>query len=223
MSQIVLCVEDNEQVQMFNKIHLERKGFTVKPAMTIAQARDEVNREIPGLIILDIHLPDGNGLDFLRELRKTSNVPVIALTNSKEDEDIVKGLESGCDDYMPKPYTFPVLCARIERLLRRASQMPEKKEFATLKVDVFSQQAFVNGENLSLAQKEFLLLLFFMENEGKIMGADYLYEKIWGQSMNNDNRTLKKHISAIRRKLEDANSVYNITNLRGEGYCFDKV
>ena len=89
MNKIILCVEDNEQIQMFNKLHLEAKGFAVRLAMTLLDARDEINRETPGLIILDIHLPDGNGLDFLRELRKTSNIPVIALTDSKEDVDIL--------------------------------------------------------------------------------------------------------------------------------------
>jgi len=223
MIKTILCVEDNEQVQIFNKIHLEKKGFTVKLAMTIAQAHDEVSSEMPGLIILDIHLPDGNGLDFLRELRKTSNLPVIALTNNKEDEDIVKGLESGCDDYMPKPYTFPVLFARIERLLRRASQVPEKKVFGSLSLDVFSQQAFIHGEDLLLAQKEFALLLLFTENEDKTMSAEYIYQKVWNAPIGSDKNALQKRISTIRKRLENSNCGYTVRTVYNEGYCFEKI
>jgi DNA-binding response OmpR family regulator len=136
----VLCVEDNPQVQMLNKPLLEAKGFAVELAMTLAEAREAVGRSMPDVIILDMRLPDGSGLDFLRELRKTSAVPVIALTVKKEDADIIEGMESGCDDYVPKPYSFPVLYTRIEGLLRRACQRSiVLSHFRSLKVSHFSR------------------------------------------------------------------------------------
>ena len=114
---IILCVEDNKHVQMLNKLLLENKGFMVKQAMTIAEAQEEVRREIPGLIILDMHLPDGCGLSFLRELRKTSDVPVIALTNNNEERCIVEDITSGYDYYISKPYNFFMLYTKIKSVL----------------------------------------------------------------------------------------------------------
>ena len=217
---VILCVEDNVQVQIFNKQLLEAEGFTVKLAMTLTEAREELAREMPGLIILDIHLPDGNGLDFLRELRKTSNVPVIALTNDNEENDLVVGLASGCDDYLPKPYTFPVLLARIDALMRRASNVPDLIEKGSLKLDVLAGQAFLYDKNLLLAQKEFLLLLFFVQNEEKTISAEYIYEKIWKQPMSDDDNALKNTVYKLRKKLNG--SGYIITNERGEGYGFER-
>jgi DNA-binding response OmpR family regulator len=152
-NKIILCVEDNIKVQEFNQPLLEAKGFTVKAAMTLYEAREAIKREMPGLIILDIHLPDGNGLDFLREIRETSNIPVIALTNNKQEQDIETGFASGCDDYMTKPYTFPVLYARIEGLLRRVSKVPDVLVKGSLTLNVLAGLAFLNGEDLHLQKK----------------------------------------------------------------------
>jgi DNA-binding response OmpR family regulator len=219
----ILCVEDNEEVQMFNKPLLEKKGFTVELAFTLAEAREAVGRKMPDLIILDIRLPDGSGLDFLMELRKTSNVPVIALTDKKEDIDIIKGMESGCDDYMPKPHVFPVLYAKIEGLLRRASIVPDILEKGALKLDLHAGKAFIGGEDLLLAQKEFSLLLLFAQNQDKVMSAEYIYEKIWNAAIGNDKNALKNRISAMRKKLENGDSGYTISNVYGKGYCFEKI
>ena len=208
------------QVQMINKPLLEAKGFTVKPAMTLREAREEISREMPALIILDIHLPDGNGLDFLRELRKTSMIPVIALTNNKKERDIVEGLASGCDDYIPKPYTFPILYARIEALLRRTNNIPEIVSKSAITLRITSDEAFVNGVNLHLSKKEFSLLCFFFNNENRFMNAEYIYEQVWGQPMAGDDKSLKNIMSALRKKLLD--SGYVITNDYGTGYCFER-
>ena len=221
MNKVILCVEDNMQVQIFNKPLLEAKGFTVKPAATLAEARDITARELPCLIILDIHLPDGNGLDFLRELRKTSNVPVLALTDDNEDKDIVAGFASGCDDYVPKPYTFEVLYARIEGLLRRASGVPDFIEKGSLKVDISSRRAFVRGRDILLKPKEFDVLLYLVRNYETHIGAELLYRKIWGQEMSGDDNAVKFQISSLRKKLES--SGYTITSKRGEGYCFEQT
>jgi DNA-binding response OmpR family regulator len=220
-SKVILCVEDNMAVQTFNKPLLEQAGYTVKPAMTLAGAWETVRREMPGLIVLDIHMTDGNGLDFLRELRKTSNVPVLLLTGDSKDADMVSGFQSGCDDYLPKPYAFPVLLARIEALLRRAASVPEILTKGNLTLGITKMIARVNGEDLSLPPKEFALLLFFVQHEGSTMSDEYLYETIWGQPMIDDNSAIKNMIYKLRKKLNG--SGYTITNERGEGYCFGAI
>ena len=221
-SKVILCVEDNMQVQMFNKPLLESKGYAVKLAVTLREARDVIAQEMPDLIILDIHLPDGNGLDFLRELRKTSKVPVIALTNSKEEQDIIEGLTSGCDDYIPKPHTFPVLYARIEARLRAVEQMPETITKGNLTIKFLPNRVFVDGQKLQLPQIGFNLLLLFVQNENKCLNPRYIYEKVWGSNIHDDNRALKVRISEVRKKLEAAECEYTISNMRGEGYCFQR-
>ena len=223
MSKVILCVEDNLRVQLFNKPLLEAKGFTVKTAMTLAQAREIIGREMPSLIVLDIHLPDGNGLDFLRELRKqqkTSNVPVIALTVDKEDNDLVAGFASGCDDYLPKPYNFDVLYARIEGLLRRAWYSGSIHKGA-LTLDILRNKAFVNGRNAELTPKEFAVLLFLVQNEGKELTAEAIYEHVWGTAMNIDSGAVRRHISMLKKKLDEENAVdFSILTEYGRGYTF---
>ena len=221
MNKTILCIEDNIQVQTLNKSMLEAKGFTVKLAMSLKEAREIISQEMPDLIILDIHLPDGNGLDFLRELRKTSSVLVIALTNNKEERDIVEGFASGCDDYIPKPYTFPILYARIEARLRRAAILPDIITKGALLIKVSSDEAFVNGENLLLTKKEFSLLCMLVQDENRTFSGEYLYEKVWGTPLIGDTQALSSSIKRLRKKL--TNSGYSISTEYGSGYRFEKV
>jgi len=219
-SKLVLCVEDNMQVQMINKPLLEAKGFEVKLAMTLREAREAVKREMPGLIILDIHLPDGNGLDFLRELRKTSTVPVVALTNSKKEQDIVEGLAGGCDDYIPKPYTFPVLYARIEALLRRAEYIPETIIKGSFTLDMISNSVKWDGKDLGIKKREFDVLYFLMRNESILVSAEQIYESVWNQKMIDDKKSVKNAIYNLREILKD--TTYTINSARGRGYIFEQ-
>jgi DNA-binding response OmpR family regulator len=248
-------VEDNPQVQLFNKPLLEGKGFIVRQAETLAGAREIIGRELPALIILDVHLPDGNGLDFLRELRsgradwsvkaannsppstlnsqlstihsqfstlnsQLKNIPVVALTNNRAEQDLVDGFAGGCDDYITKPYTFPVLYARIEAVLRRAAIVPDTLTKGSLTVDVTSRRAFISGRDLLLKPKEFDVLLYFVRNEGLRIVAETLYAKVWGQDIAGDDNAVRFQVSSLRKKL--AGSGYTITNERGEGYCFEQ-
>ena len=222
-SKVILCVEDNMQVQVFNKQLLEAKGFIVRLAMTLAEAWEVMSREMPALIILDIRLPDGSGLDFLRELRKTSTVPVIALTSDNEEIDIINGLASGCDDYVPKPYTFPVLYARIEALLRRAGRMSDTIIKGLLTLNPLTGQALLSGKDLGLPKKAFQLLLFLAQNEGKELSAEYVYEKVWNTPLHEDKGALKNQMSILRTRLYEENCGYTVRNIYGKGYCFEKV
>jgi DNA-binding response OmpR family regulator len=191
MNGLILLVEDNEQILHGNELMLKRRGYETMTAMTLSEARERMVEKAPDAIVLDIMLPDGSGLDFIRELRKTSDVPVLLLTGLTTPQDIVRGLEDGGDDYLTKPYDFAVLIARIEALLRRAGRVPGSITKGSLRLDLSAGQAFLNGKDMLLAQKEFLLLLAFVQNEGETMSADYLYEKIWGQPMNQGSTAVR--------------------------------
>ena len=221
MNKFVLCVEDDKAMQLMNKSMLEAKGFTVKTAMTLREAHEHMSAEMPDIIILDIHLPDGNGLDFLRELRKTSQVPVIALTNNKEEQDIVEGLKSGCDDYIHKPHSFPILYARIEALLRRTQNVPETITKGTLVLETYSNTALIDGEDLRLTGREFDVLFLLVQHEDKLLTEDFIFEKIWGQPLINDKNALQVVISRLRKKIET--SGYDAVKMREKGYIFTKT
>jgi len=216
----LLMVEDEPAVQANNKKILERRGYTVRQAYTLAQAREFIAEEMPRAIVLDIHLPDGLGLDFLKELRKTSNVPVLMLTAMGTPKDIIRGLELGGDDYLPKPYDLTVFLMRLTALLRRAAIIPEILGIGPIKVDVASSKAFFNDTDMGLSQKELSLLQQFMQQPEEMLSAEYLYEKVWGQKMLEKDNSLKVAISKLRSKLQG--SGYTIVASRGEGYCFER-
>jgi DNA-binding response OmpR family regulator len=220
----ILCVEDEPKILDNNRAALTQAGYVVLTAENLAQAREHLSKCTPGAIVLDIMLPDGNGLEFLKELRAGgSKIPVIMLTAWSESFNIAKGLRAGANDYLGKPFEYEVLLARVEALFRNVEQIPEVVERGPLKLDITAGRAFLNNVDMLLTQKEFSLLLLFAQNEKRAMSAEYLYEKVWRQAIGDDNRTLKKHLSNLRKKLEDGNSGYKIIATRGEGYCFEKT
>ncbi|WP_283610557.1 response regulator transcription factor [Faecalispora anaeroviscerum] len=216
----ILLVEDNEQIMQGNERMLKRRGYEVITALTLAEARSAVQARMPDLFVLDIMLPDGSGLDFMAEFRKYSQVPVLLLTGLTTPEDIVRGLTAGGDDYLPKPYDFGVLLARVEALLRRAQQVPEHIHKGRLRLDVTADEATLDGADLLLSQKEFALLLIFVQNEERFISAEYLYEKVWKHPMLGNSNTLKTTINRLRDKIKS--SGYRIAWSRGEGYCFER-
>ena len=216
----LLLVEDEPIVQDNNRKILSRRGYSLKQAFTLAEARAIIASEQPRAIILDIHLPDGSGLDFLKELRKTSNVPVLMLTAMGTSSDIIRGLEAGGDDYLLKPYDLSVFLMRVEALLRRASIIPDALGIGPLRLEPASGKAYIGDEDMTLSQKEYSLLQQFIQHSDKILGAEYLYEKVWGQEMLEDDNSLKVAISKLRAKLDG--SGYTITASRGEGYYLER-
>jgi DNA-binding response OmpR family regulator len=223
----ILLVEDEQIIQEKNKRILERRGYSIRQAYSLAEARSIMGEKTPAegrrpcAIVLDIQLPDGSGLNFLHELRKTSTIPVLMLTAMGTPEDIVKGLAAGGDDYLTKPYELAVFLMRVEALLRRASLMPATLGIGSIRIDTASGRAYINGEDMRLQQKEYSLLQQFVQNPDKVMSAEFLYEKVWGQKMNGDDNALKVALSKLRLKLEDTG--YTIVALRGEGYCFESI
>ncbi|EMS71547.1 response regulator transcription factor [Ruminiclostridium cellobioparum] len=217
---MILLVEDNEQILRGNERLLTRRGYGIAAALTLFEARKELETQMPDLIVLDIMLPDGSGLDFIAELRQHSQIPVLLLTGLTTPEDVVRGLTAGGDDYLAKPYDFGVLLARVEALLRRSEQIPEKLTRDRLSLDVTVGVALLDGTDLLLTQKEFALLLLFAQNVGRFIGAEYLYEKVWKQPMTGDSNALRSTLKRLRAKLEG--SGYCIILSKGEGYQFER-
>ena len=215
----LLLVEDEPMVQINNKKLLERRGYKVRQAFTLTEARAIIAGAPPRAIVLDIQLPDGSGLDFLREFRKTSTAPALMLTAMGTPADIIKGLEAGGDYYLPKPYDLRIFLTHMEALLRRAAIMPETLAAGPIRIDTASNIAYLNGEDMNLATKEVALLGQFLQRPGEILNAGYLYERVWGQEMSGDDNALKNAMSRLRKKL--AGSGYTITSERNEGYMFE--
>jgi len=217
---LILLVEDNGQILHGNQRMLRRRGYDVATALTLYEARERLREAAPDAIVLDIMLPDGSGLDFMREIRRESNLPILLLTGLTTPDDIIRGLNEGGDDYLTKPYDFGVLLARVEALLRRAGRFPDTVRKGPLQLDIMSGRALMRGEDLLLTHKDFALLLLFTQNEGRAMRAEYLYEKLWKTPMESDTQAVKSAVSRLRKKL--AGSGYSISVRRGEGYLFER-
>jgi len=217
----ILLVEDDPAVQANNRKMLERRGYTIQQAFTLADAWSLIAKKAPRAIVLDVQLPDGSGLDLLSELRESSAIPVLMLTALSTPEDVINGLESGGDAYLPKPYKFNVLLSHLEALLRRSSTIPEAIIFGPFKLIPASNTAFLNGEDMMLAQKEFALLQQFVQYPERPLSVDFLYEKVWGQPMYQDANAVKNQVYNLRKKL--TGSDYIISAERGSGYSFERV
>jgi len=216
---LILLIEDNEKVQDYNKQMLEAKGFNINTAITLAEAWESVKQEPPDAVVLDIGLPDGSGLDFLREFRQSSNTPVLLLTGYGKDEDVILGFECGCSDYLTKPYAFGVLLVRLNNLLKNAERVQETITKGALSIDTVARRAYLNGTDLNLKTKQFGLLYTLVQHEGQTVGTAQLYQTVWGQPMGKDNGAIRRAVSDLRGKIEGAG--YSITSERGEGYCFE--
>jgi DNA-binding response OmpR family regulator len=217
---VILLIEDNPDIMNINASALKLRGYDVLCAEAIEPGREILARRDVDCVVLDILLPDGNGIDLCMELKQTYDIPILFLSALDKNEDIVDGLRAGGDDYLSKPYDLEVLIARIEALLRRADRVAEKLSRGTLTLDIVSGTAYLEGDDLLLPQKEFALLLLFVQNEGRTMSAETLYDKVWKASLNNDPGAIKYQISRLRKKL--AGCGYTIVTEYGEGYRFIK-
>lgn len=219
----ILLIEDSAELSDYNKSCLEEGGYSVSTALTLSEARKKLETFNPDMMVLDIMLPDGSGIDFCREIRGITLCPVLFLTNITDLTQIVKGLRAGGDDYMVKPYRIEELIARIEAHLRRISMSSNIKLDSgrdTLSLEVRSQRACLNGRDLLLKPKEYQLLYYLMQNRNRYVTANELYAEIWGMSSNEDIRTVFVHISNIRSKLKaaDKDSLIVIDKLKLKGY-----
>ncbi|MDR2940541.1 MAG: response regulator transcription factor [Clostridiales bacterium] len=217
----LLLVEDNPIVQANNQKILSRHGYCLRCVETISEARESISAARPRIIILDIILPDGNGLDFLKELRQRGDtVPVLILTALASSKDQVWGLLSGSDDYMTKPYSLDVFLARVDALLRRCEMVPEIITKGTLQLNLTTREASINGSALRLTPREYSLLLHFMQNENIIMNAEEIFESVWDLPAAGDVRVVRKCVSDLRQTIEGCG--YYIETVYKIGYRFCK-
>ena len=228
-------VEDNPDVLRLNKKWLEDAGYDTVSAETLNEARRVLECQSPDVVILDIMLPDGDGLKFMSELKTLCEAPVLLCSGKNEDKDVLRGLETGGDDYITKPYNVDILVARVGVMCRKEQSNREKTRAALaaktpereivrgpLKLDIISGRAYMNGEDTGLTPKEFALLFALIMNEMREVSAKELYEEVWRLPSNDDPRTIKKHISNIRGKLSiDENTSLAITTEYGNGYRFE--
>ena len=222
---IILLVEDNKKIIEANRWILEQRGHKVLCAETLKEARVLLSMEQPDVAVLDIMLPDGDGLSFLEELRAAYSIPVLFLTSLVEQEDIIKGLRAGSNDYITKPYKIDEFCARVESALKwelsRRAQLPKKIIKGPFTLDLLSNQALLDGHKLDLTNTEFKLLYLCIQNEGKIMEFEYIYENIWQRDMGDDKNAVQAAVKRFRQKIEKAG--YDIYAVRGKGYIFEKA
>jgi DNA-binding response OmpR family regulator len=216
----ILVIEDETSISSFVAAYLRNAGYAVRTAASAKAAIVDLANELPSLILLDLNLPDGDGVELCRRIRKSSDVPILMLTARDEDVDKIIGLEVGADDYMTKPFNPRELVARVKSVLRRAS--PERRRSETeelrhgdLVINSGKREVYVGDDEVHLAPKEFDLLWELLDHRGIVLTRDQLLERVWGYTFAGDTRTVDVHVRQIRRKLEDASPIVTVW---GVGY-----
>ena len=220
----VLLVEDEAAISEPLLDHLAREGFDTDLAGTIAAAEDVFDRQQPDLVLLDVMLPDGDGRDLCRDLRRRSDVPIIMLTARGEEIDRIVGLELGADDYVVKPFSAGELVARMRAIMRRGRSTANRKEPITLgsiTLDPAARTVTKGDDEVELAAKEFDLLHLLMAHAGEVVKREDIMDEVWDPHWFGPTKTLDVHISWLRKKIEDdpANPRF-ITTIRGVGFRF---
>ncbi|HWO70369.1 MAG TPA: response regulator transcription factor [Actinomycetota bacterium] len=219
----ILVVEDEATIAEPLAEHLEREGFQAEVAPTLARAEEAIRREEPDLILLDVMLPDGDGRELCRDLRRRSDVPIIMLTARGEEVDRVVGLELGADDYVVKPFSARELVARIRAILRRGAGPPRRGviELGDLRLDPASRTVTKGDRPLELTVREFDLLHLLMAHAGEVVRRERIMDEVWDPHWFGSTKTLDVHVSWLRKKLGDdpARPRY-ITTVRGVGFRF---
>lgn len=222
----IMIVEDEIGLVTLLKYNLEKKGYETAIVMDGKDVLEQALLEKPDLILLDWMLPNIQGIDLCREIRKTyelRNTPLIMLTARSDEADKVRGLSYGADDYITKPFSVPELLARIGALLRRAAPAPaqENLSFSDLTMD-FSKRRVLRGErNVHLGPTEFRLLQFLMEKPGHVLSRESLLKSVWGGSIHVELRTVDVHIRRLRRALNEGGEPDIIRTVRSAGYALD--
>lgn len=204
---VAQIVEDDPSIARLLRRNLEMDDFQVIVSPDGAAALDQFEDESPDVVVLDINIPKLTGLEVCRHLRTSSDVPVIIVTASGLDDDVVKGLDAGADDYLAKPFNGRVLRARVQALLRRTTIRPETREsffqWNNLTVNFDTRKVTLHGEAIHLTPIEFKLLRILVHHSGKVLTSNYLLEKVWGQDYGFEGQILRTHMSRLRRKIED--------------------
>jgi two-component system alkaline phosphatase synthesis response regulator PhoP len=219
-AQVVLIVEDEPSIASFVSLYLKNAGYAVKAVASGSEALAEVESEEPALVVLDLMLPDIDGIEVCRRIRQRRDIPILMLTARDEDVDKIIGLEVGADDYMTKPFNPRELVARVKSILRRSTPARATSESAEIRhgdlhVDSGRREAHVGETEIQLAPKEFDLLWELLDHRGIVLTRDQLLERVWGYTFAGDTRTVDVHVRQLRRKLGDASPIVTVW---GVGY-----
>ena len=225
-NRVILVVDDEERMARFIRLNLEHDGFKVVEAYRGLQAVQALRDSIPDVVLLDVMLPDLDGFEVLRLIREISSVPVIMLTAKGEEDDRVRGLELGADDYVTKPFSPRELVSRVRAVLRRsetASSGPHEivEVDDRLKIDFSRREIWIEGKLVKLRPTEYRLLYHLVQNAGWVMTYDQILSKVWGYEYRDEPHYVRLYINYLRQKLEKdpANPKYILTE-RGVGYRF---
>jgi DNA-binding response OmpR family regulator len=218
--QSVLVVEDEASISSFVAAYLKNAGFTVRAVATGGDALKQVAAEKPALVVLDLMLPDIDGIEVCKRIRQNSDLPILMLTARDDDVDKIIGLEVGADDYLTKPFNPRELVARVRSILRRATPERAERESAQIRhgdlvVDAGRREVKVGEEEIQLAPKEFDLLWELLDHRGLVLTRDQLLERVWGYTFAGDTRTVDVHVRQLRRKLGEASPIVTVW---GVGY-----
>lgn len=223
----ILIVEDDKDIQNLLSLCFEREALPYSISPCGEEALEKVKKNPPGLILLDIMLPDMDGFELCKRIRLHTSNPIVFLSCKNSDNDKILGLSIGADDYIEKPFNIGVLIARVRAHLRR-NRLIENKEknnrsivFDQIKVDRKAREVFRDGQQIHLTSKEFDLLLLFLEHPSQVLTTEQILEKIWGYDTLSEKRTVVVHISSLRKKIEDNPlDPRRIVTVRGAGYKF---
>lgn len=225
MKHLVMVIEDEEALALMLKYNLEKEDYDVVVESRGNKALAEIEKHHPSVILLDWMLPEISGVDICKLIRSKpdiKNIPVIMLTAKGEEEDKVKGLTAGADDYVTKPFSVPELMARVKTQLRRAPEPAGIKElvFEDIRMDMVEKKVF-RGENyIHLGPTEFRLLRMLMETPGKVFSREFLLKNVWGDNIYVESRTVDVHIRRLRKSMNEFGPDY-IRTVRATGYAID--
>jgi DNA-binding response OmpR family regulator len=237
MAETILVVEDEPSLQETLVYNLEKQGYTVEAAGDGRAAIEAARRLNPDLIVLDIMLPELDGFEVCKILRKEMTVPILMLTARDDEIDRVVGLEVGADDYLTKPFSMRELMARVKAQLRRtgmlrdemaklktpeANVLQEVLAFNNLEINLTRREVLLDDQVLALKPQEYDLLLFFAQHKGQMLSREFILERVWGWDYVGDSRTVDVHVRWLRQKIEkDAAEPTRIVTVRGGGYRFE--
>ena len=224
----IIVIEDEPDIRRNLEYNLSREGFSVSTAASISEANTLLTSTDYNLILLDLMLPDGSGLDLCKSIKSnsdTESIPIIILTAKDDEVDKVVGFELGADDYVTKPFSVRELILRVKAVLKRGERKPDnmeiQRQFGQLKIDVDSHEVFVNDEQVSLTALEFKLLRQLVDRRGRVQSRDQLLTDVWGYSSDITTRTVDTHIKRLREKLGDMGKY--VQTIRGVGYKFTRT
>ena len=228
MSHKILIIEDEPDIRKTLEYNISREGYKVVCASSLSKGKEQINSSDFSLILLDLMLPDGSGLDLCREIKSDkdkSPTPIIILTAKDDEVDKVVGFELGADDYVTKPFSVRELILRIKAVLKRGAEKKEtlevQRQFGELTMDIDSHEVFVNNEQIILTALEFRLLRQLVDRRGRVQSRDQLLSDVWGYSAEVTTRTVDTHIKRLREKLGTMGKY--VQTIRGVGYKFSRT